>query len=225
MAVGGLPGDAPHVAVERRLLDAVIAPGAAVLEAGCGRTTRLIDYRDRMARLVGVDLDEEAGRQNEALDEFVPADLCAPLPFADTSFDVVYANFVLEHLAAPETAFAEWHRLLRPGGAAVVLASNIANPYLRLAERLPQRTRDAVKRRGAGAADEDVFPAVYRANTPARLIELMRRAGFELVELRCVGTLHRYAGGRRGLGLVLRGAERVLPQRLRSTIVAGFRAV
>ena len=33
-----------------------------------------------------------------------------------TSFDLVYANFVVEHLASPDRAFAEWRRVLRPGG-------------------------------------------------------------------------------------------------------------
>ena len=75
------PPDDPHVALERRLLDAALVPQAYVLEAGCGRTTRLAGYRDRIARLVGVDVDEEAGRQNSVLDEFVVADLCRRLPF------------------------------------------------------------------------------------------------------------------------------------------------
>jgi hypothetical protein len=30
----------------------------------------------------------------------------------DATFDLVYANFVVEHLARPYRAFAEWHRVL-----------------------------------------------------------------------------------------------------------------
>jgi SAM-dependent methyltransferase len=38
------------------------------------------------------------------------------LPFADSSFDAVTMNFGLLHLARPETAIAEAHRVLRAGG-------------------------------------------------------------------------------------------------------------
>lgn len=214
--------DAPHVGVERAMLDAALPPGAFVLEAGCGRTSRLGAFRDRIANLVGVDLDP-AARENPVLDEVIISDLCGPLPFAEASFDTVYANFVIEHLGDPEVAFREWRRVLRPGGQAVVVASNVANPVLAVARVLPERVRVQLKREGAGAAENDVFPAVYRANTPARLTDTMRRAGLIRQELRCVGTLHRYAGRHRALRAALAAAEAALPANLRSTIVARFR--
>ena len=108
-----------HVEVERRLLDALLRPGTVALDAGCGRTTRLRFYRDRIVRLVGVDADEQAARENPYVDEIVVADLNEPLPFPDASFDLVYANFVVEHLARPRASrFAEWRRVLPAGRAA-----------------------------------------------------------------------------------------------------------
>jgi malonyl-CoA O-methyltransferase len=38
------------------------------------------------------------------------------LPFADGSFDMVWSNLVLQWLGSPQDAFAELHRVLRPGG-------------------------------------------------------------------------------------------------------------
>ena len=213
-----------HTEAEARLLELALTPGARVLEAGCGRTTRLRFYRDRIAELVGVDLDAVAGDENDVLDAFVAVDLCGPLPFADGSFDLVYANFVVEHLAAPEAAFAEWRRVLAPDGSLVVLTSNRANPMLAAAHLLPQRARVVVKRLGPGAAEEDVFPAVYRANTPKRLTTSLQAAGFVPVAVSHVATLHRYAGRRRVAGAMLRAAERVLPPGRRSTIVGWYRA-
>ena len=213
-----------HTEVEARLLDRALVPGARVLEAGCGRRTRLARRRDMIGELVGIDVDENAGTENEALDRFVATDLCARLPFEDASFDLVYANFVVEHLTDPQAAFREWRRVLRPGGRAVLLTSNAANPLVRAAALLPQRLRVRLKSCGAGAIEDDVFPAVYRANTPRRLERLLAEAGFVPADVTFVATLHRYAGPRARLAGTLRLAERVLPARLRSTIVASYLA-
>ncbi len=214
-----------HTAVEARLLEAALRPGSTVLEAGCGRTTRLADHRDRIDRLVGVDVDVAAGRQNAALDEFIAADLGAPLPFEDGTFDLVYANFVVEHLAEPGHTFAEWRRVLRVDGGLVLLTSNSASPFMATARALPQAVRVAVKRGGAGAAERDIFPALYRANTPRALAALTAAAGFVPVALHYVATLHRYGARVPPLAWLLRGAEQVLPLERRSTIVASYRAV
>jgi SAM-dependent methyltransferase len=212
-----------HTVVERRLLDEALRPGAVVLDAGCGRTTRLRDYRERIARLVGLDRDEAAGRENPYVDEFVLGDLEHPLPFADDSFDLVYANFVVEHLDRPEVAFAELRRVLRPGGRLVLLTSNRANPVLSAATRMPRRATLAIKRHGAGAIERDVYPTRYLANTPERLRRALAAAGFEPVSVEYVATLHRYGARVPGLGPLLVAVERVLPADRRSTIVGSFR--
>ena len=212
-----------HTRAEARVLEETLTSGATVLDAGCGRTTRLRSYRDRIDRLVGVDSDEGAGRENPFLDEFVPADLDLRLPFDDGSFDLVYSNFVVEHLAAPERTFLEWRRVLRAGGRLVVVTSNRANPLLAAGERLPQGVRLSIKRRGAGAEERNVYPTRYLANTPALLTSVAASAGFERASLELVATLHRYGARVPGLGPVLVAAERVLPAERRSTIVASFR--
>jgi SAM-dependent methyltransferase len=212
-----------HTQVERRLLDEALRPGAVALDAGCGRTTRLRDYRDRIAHLVGVDSDEAAGRENPFLDEFVPADLDQALPFDEDSFDLVYANFVVEHLKHPERGFAQWRRVLRPGGRLVLLTSNRASPLMAAGDKLPHRARLAIKRRGAGAAERDVYPTRYLANTPQRLSAVAADAGFEPVAVEYVGTLHRYAARVPPAKWLLVAAERGLPAARRSTIVASYK--
>jgi ubiquinone/menaquinone biosynthesis C-methylase UbiE len=205
------------------MLADLLRPGARVLDAGCGRTSRLAGHRDRIAELVGVDLDAAAGKENAALDRFVAGDLCTRLAFDDASFDLVYANFVVEHLDAPEAAFREWRRVLRPDGALVLLTSNQANPALAAARLLPERARLVLKRTGAGVAERDVHAIRYRANTPGRLATTATRTGFVPVDVVYVAGLHRYAERSRPLARLLLALERVLPALLRATIVARYR--
>lgn len=212
-----------HVEAERRILDGVLKPGSEVLDAGCGRTTRLRFFRDRIDRLVGVDADGPAGSENPYLDEFLIADLDDVLPLADSRFDVVYANFVVEHLARPEFTFGEWRRVLRHGGALVIVTSNRRNPLMAIGSWLPERVRLAIKRRGAGAAARDVYATHYRANTPAMLTRTATAAGFETDTIILVGTLYRYGARIPGAQATLRAFERLLPQSRRSTIVACYR--
>jgi SAM-dependent methyltransferase len=69
------------------------------------------------------------------------------LPFAEESFDLVLGHAVLHHLPDLERAFAEFHRVLRPGGSIV-----FAGEPSRFGDRLA-----AVPKRGATA-----FAPVWR---------------------------------------------------------------
>lgn len=214
-----------HTVVERRLLDEVLRPDAVALDAGCGRTTRLRDYRDRIVRLIGVDVDQAAGRANPYVDEYVSADLDEMLPFDAASFDLVYANFVVEHLARPRHTFGEWRRVLKPDGALVLLTSNRASPLMGVADSLPQTLRLSIKRRAAGVDERDVYPTRYLANAPAALERVTVAAGFEPIAVEFVATAHRYGARIPGAAWALRAVERMLPATRRSTIVAAYRPV
>jgi SAM-dependent methyltransferase len=202
-------------------------PAERVLEAGCGRRDSRADSLAMpelgVRTVVGVDLDVAAGRANHGLDEFVAADLCGSLPFPAASFDLVYASFVIEHLEAPDRAFREWRRIVRDDGAVLVVTPNMANPFMSLSARFPQRVRFELKRRGPGVAERDVFPALYLANTVRELRRIASACAFAIREVHHVATLHRYAGDRRLLRALLLGAEAVLPAERRSTLVVLLR--
>jgi SAM-dependent methyltransferase len=86
---------------ERFFALARLAPGARVLDLGCGR----IGLRALEPKLdiTGVDLVERPGYPGP----FVRADATAGLPFAENEFDLVYCSSVIEHVAPPlRDAFA-----------------------------------------------------------------------------------------------------------------------
>jgi ubiquinone/menaquinone biosynthesis C-methylase UbiE len=107
------------------LLGRRLRAGERVLDAGCG--TGYLAAGLRRARpeayVVGADLSEGMlGRSREAgAWPLVQAD-AGRLPFGDGSFDVVVARGVLHHLPDVAAALGEWRRVVRPGGAVVLVS-------------------------------------------------------------------------------------------------------
>lgn len=103
------------------------ARGLQVLEIGCGLGTDGAQFAKAGADYTGVDLTEaavELARTRFELfgleGQFRTAD-AENLDFADASFDLVYSHGVLHHTPDAERAVREIHRVLRPGGRAVVM--------------------------------------------------------------------------------------------------------
>lgn len=112
--------------------DPVIASQADVLEVGAG-TGRLWSVNaGRVPQGWRLTLTDRSPGMLSALSELVaagsiPASVQGAdlneLPFADASFDLVFANHMLYHLPRPATGIAELRRVLRPGGL-LVAATN-----------------------------------------------------------------------------------------------------
>jgi 2-polyprenyl-3-methyl-5-hydroxy-6-metoxy-1,4-benzoquinol methylase len=101
--------------------------GADVLEVGCGIATDGVQFARAGANYTGVDFSDVAldlaQRQFELNDlsgQFTQVTL-PNLPFRDESFDLVYSFGVLHHIPETTAAIAEIHRVLRPGGHALVM--------------------------------------------------------------------------------------------------------
>jgi ubiquinone/menaquinone biosynthesis C-methylase UbiE len=101
--------------------------GLKVLEIGCGLGTDGAQFAEAGADYTGVDLTdaavELARKRFELFDlpgKFQTAD-AENLNFADRSFDLVYSHGVLHHTPETGKAIQEIHRVLRPGGRAMVM--------------------------------------------------------------------------------------------------------
>jgi malonyl-CoA O-methyltransferase len=121
-----------HVADELvARLDVVRLAPRTILEVGCGTgyATRLLARRYRRARLVALDLAVEMAalarernrrwpwRWFEATSRFAAGDAEA-LPLASSSVDLIVSNLALQW-CRPAVVFAEFRRVLRPGGLLV----------------------------------------------------------------------------------------------------------
>lgn len=142
------------------VLAAEVAPGAELLDAGCG-TGAVVDALADRYRCAGVDVDapslELCRRRRPGL-RFELAS-AADLPFADASFDTVLSLDVLGHKSLPDkpALVGEARRVLRPGGTLVLQVA--AYDWLRSAHDT--------------AVDSD------RRFTTREVGALMRGAGFE----------------------------------------------
>ncbi|MCE7081057.1 methyltransferase domain-containing protein [Streptomyces sp. ST2-7A] len=153
-----------------------------VLEAGCGtgaQTGHLLatpGIRVDAVDLSTASLARARGRHAAATAEgrvrWHRADV-TDLPFPDAAFDHVFGCFVLEHLAEPGRALAEWLRVLRPGGGLTVVEGD----------------HDSTLLHPDGAAGRAVIAGQARAQERAggdafigrRLAPLVRGAGFREV--------------------------------------------
>ena len=102
-----------------------LTAGARLLDVGCGPGTITVDLARRVTpgQVVGMDaspaivghaagLAADEGVRNAS---FQVGNVYA-LDFPDSSFDIVHAHQVMQHLARPVAAMAEIRRVLRPGG-------------------------------------------------------------------------------------------------------------
>lgn len=95
-----------------------IRPGNRVLEIGSGPGHVADMLVQTGASVAGVDFSStmvEVAQKRYPEITFEQAD-AEQLPFEADSFDAVVANFVVHHLARPETVFREVHRVLKAGG-------------------------------------------------------------------------------------------------------------
>lgn len=104
----------------QRIMNNLNKPGPLILDVGCGTGANL-EMLSQFGSAEGVDVSDEAlafcrtrglqrVRQGEA----------EHLPFADGSFDLVTGLDVVEHLDNDLAGLQEMHRVLRPGGRALV---------------------------------------------------------------------------------------------------------
>jgi phosphatidylethanolamine/phosphatidyl-N-methylethanolamine N-methyltransferase len=119
-----------------------IQPGERVLEVGVGTGINLALYPTH-CHVIGIDFSSsmlEKARERAARKEIRRVRLlqmdAADLKFADNSFDIVYAPYVISVVPDPVKVAQEMRRVCRPGGRIIVLNHFLSsNPLLSRVER------------------------------------------------------------------------------------------
>ena len=148
-----------------------LAPGARLLDVGCGGGALWPAVRRHFAGYTGVDVVRYEGFPDDG--EFYAADLeSGAVPLPDESFDVVAAVETIEHLDGPRRFVRELVRLVKPGGWLIVTTPN----QLSLSSLL------CLLRRGQFQAFQEgpgLYPAHLTALLEADLLRIARENGLE----------------------------------------------
>jgi phosphatidylethanolamine/phosphatidyl-N-methylethanolamine N-methyltransferase len=120
-----------------------IQPGERVLEVGVGTGINLSLY-PKLCAVTGIDFSssmlekarERIAKKNIRNVRLLQMD-AADLKFADDSFDIVYAPYLISVVPDPVKVAREMRRVCRPGGRVIVLNHFLSpNPLLSRIERL-----------------------------------------------------------------------------------------
>ncbi len=183
--------------------------GKRLLDIGCGRGLRLVEFRNRGFDVAGMDVQEDVVRYLRS-ELHIPAH-CSDVTgmvglFAPSSFDLITTYYMIEHIPDVRTAIRNMYTLLKPGGwlaAAVPLVDSFQAGWL-----------------GSSWLQVTEAPRHLSLPTQAGMIAAYRSAGFRDVKIQPDSALN--CAGQFALSLVPGGAlthaygkSRLLPLLLR----------
>jgi SAM-dependent methyltransferase len=142
-------------------------------------------FRGELARVIGVDIDPEV-KNNMELDAAHCISEDGLLPFADETFDIALADWVMEHVKRPSLLLKEVRRVLRKGGSFFFRTPNKYHYVPLIARSTPHWFHKLVANRARGypPGEHEPWPTYYRLNSRREVEAEARKAGFERVELR-----------------------------------------
>jgi len=113
----------------------------------------------------------------------IVANLNEPLPIESESYDGVFSQFLLEHLRLTKLRgfLSEVHRILKPGGMAVIITANLLEQAKVLVER-EEWNDDLIYMVFGGNPD---YPENYHhcSLSPQYALKLFRGAGFHRITI------------------------------------------
>jgi SAM-dependent methyltransferase len=149
------------------------------LGAGAGIVSEM-NFKGLAQKVCGLDPDPRV-MQNPYLDE-AHIGWGENIPYLDKTFDLVFADNMLEHVADPGKVFREVWRVLKPGGKFLAKTPNRRH-YMPLIARLSPQGMHRFINRLRGRQEDDTFPTYYAINTPEEIRNQAESAGFEVSEI------------------------------------------
>jgi len=163
-------------------INALLQPSMVAIDLGAGRGQQfetdnryryeMLRIQGKVAKVIGIDIDP-AVLTNTHVDEALLYD-GVRLPLDDQSADLIYCDWVLEHIERPQVFCAEVDRVLRPGGWFCARTPNSISILALASRAIPNALHARLLRKiQAGRRQaQDVFPTFYRMNSHAAIRRL-----------------------------------------------------
>lgn len=188
------------------LLRAGLRPGMQVLDVASGSgpvSQSELDIVGPRGSVVSVD---RSYRMLEVARQSVPAPgvqaSAEELPFADGRFDFLSMGYALRHVDDLNDTFAEYRRVLKPGGTALIL--ELTPPQSAFGRRLvkfylnsvvPAMARIGTRSDHARTLMKYFWDTIESCVAPRSILEAMQRGGFADVRHHCIsGVFNEYSG-------------------------------
>ena len=154
---------------EHTVLDLGAGRGGQIHDADTPYLANLLTFKGKVQKMVGVDVDPVV-KSNPFLDEAQVIEPGERMPFADGTFDLIFADWVLEHVATPDQFAAEVLRILTPGGWFCARTPNRWGMTGIATNLVPSEYHARIVSKLQPSREEfDVFPTCYLLNTKSRI--------------------------------------------------------
>ena len=111
-----------------------------LLDVGCGRGEHLREFQKLGYQVQGVDSSREAKELLKDMEIEVVDIEKEPLPYGDSSVDVVFNKSLIEHLNSAENFIREAYRVLKAGGRLITMTPDWESVYKTFYEDYTHRT-------------------------------------------------------------------------------------
>lgn len=91
--------------------------GKTALDVGCGKGRQSEFLKEKGFRVISIDKEKK-------YKDCRLVDVNSGIPFADNTFDLIWASEVIEHLDSPVKAISEFFRVLKPKGKLIITTPN-----------------------------------------------------------------------------------------------------
>jgi len=180
-------------------LSKLVNSGTVWLDIGCGHQVlpewRIDAERELVSRasyVAGIDIDPTSIAKHRTItNTWVGSVEC--LPFPDNSFNLITANMVVEHLAAPGRVFAEIQRTLVPRGLFLFHTPNVNSYIIIINRRLPNVFKTIAAKLLEGRAPQDVYPTYYHCNSDRTIVETAAVSGLEVKQIHYIPSTATFA--------------------------------
>lgn len=170
------------------ILDSLITPQETILlEIGPGTENQTSNYlATQCARLDGLDIDERA-KTNPALNKAYIYE-GKEFPEMANDYDLIIADYVMEHVEFPDVMMKEIYRILKPGGSFLFRTPNVFHYVSLVSKFSPHSFHLATANKSRLREEEavDPYPTFYRFNSRRNIKKIAEKAGLSVAQMHMI---------------------------------------